>query len=391
MQRIGTPDGLFVDGDPFNKILGTIVRAVWLNSMQEEVAGVIEGLGFTLDPTKNNQLLTAIETLIEARAGNYLIDTGTANAYAVTLNPPVAKIPNGLEIRFRAQHANTAASTLNGVPLLRDDGAPLQPADIEQNAIITATYDTAANAFLVNSIVLSQLGALAQLGLGNGFQNSGGNLTLKLPDGSLRLTTAGLQCNEPITPLSGTVNIAAANHFANFVGAGALNLPKATTLWNGFCVSVNAQGGAVTLAPNAADAVNGNAAGQPYTLTQGVSALFVTDGAGNWWPLYQTAPPNLSPFPQYINGPATLAPGRYLIDTSAGGFAVTLAAGVAAGQGWEFIDGSGTWSPNNLTINTNGMTITPPGASAAQTGPVTCNVAGEDFILWYNGSTLKVF
>ena len=128
------------------------------------------------------------------------------------------------------------------------------------------------------------LGALASLGIGLGLKTDGaGNLTLKLADGSMRLTSSGVQGNEPITPLSGSVNVAAPSHFANFVGAGTLNLSRTSTLWNGFCFSVSANGGQVTLTPNAADGFNGSSAGSAYILQSGSTALFIADGSGNWW------------------------------------------------------------------------------------------------------------
>jgi hypothetical protein len=127
-------------------------------------------------------------------------------------------------------------------------------------------------------------GVLSGLGIGLGLKNDGaGNLAVKLLDGSLRVTASGLQGNEPITPLSGSVNVAAANHFANFVGAGALNLPLSSTLWNGFCFAVSANSGLITLNPNAADGFNGGTAGGAYVLQQGSTAMFATDAAGNWW------------------------------------------------------------------------------------------------------------
>lgn len=60
MQRPNTVDGLFVDDNPAGGIQGTAVHAAWLNAVQEEVAGVIEAMGLTLDPEDNAQLLAAL-------------------------------------------------------------------------------------------------------------------------------------------------------------------------------------------------------------------------------------------------------------------------------------------------------------------------------------------
>ncbi|MCD4675333.1 MAG: phage tail protein [Desulfobacula sp.] len=60
MQRIDTGDNLFSAGDPENNIKGTMVPAVILNTWQEELANAIEGFGETLDPEKDDQLLTIL-------------------------------------------------------------------------------------------------------------------------------------------------------------------------------------------------------------------------------------------------------------------------------------------------------------------------------------------
>lgn len=64
MERINTPDERFHDGDPFNGVEGTLVTADWLNTVQEEIAAVIEQAGLTLDPVATNQLYQAINILL---------------------------------------------------------------------------------------------------------------------------------------------------------------------------------------------------------------------------------------------------------------------------------------------------------------------------------------
>lgn len=58
MQRI--TDSPFVNGNPATNTQGTIVTADWLNAIQEELAGTIEGLGSSLIPANNGQLLAAL-------------------------------------------------------------------------------------------------------------------------------------------------------------------------------------------------------------------------------------------------------------------------------------------------------------------------------------------
>lgn len=79
--------------------------------------------------------------------GNYLVDTGAANAYVVTLAAgQTASLAAGLPVQFKAVNANTGASTLNvnatGVKnILNIDGSTLTPGQIPANGIINVIYD----------------------------------------------------------------------------------------------------------------------------------------------------------------------------------------------------------------------------------------------------------
>lgn len=79
MQRIAEVGGLFIAGNPSTNTKGTIVTASWLNAVQEEIALLIEGLGGTLNPAANNQLLSYLQGL--------LVNPGTIIDYAGT-SPP---------------------------------------------------------------------------------------------------------------------------------------------------------------------------------------------------------------------------------------------------------------------------------------------------------------
>lgn len=56
--------GYFTNGDPGVPTPATTVTAEWLNRVQEEICGVIEDAGLTLDPDDNGQLLAAIDQKI---------------------------------------------------------------------------------------------------------------------------------------------------------------------------------------------------------------------------------------------------------------------------------------------------------------------------------------
>lgn len=76
-----------------------------------------------------------------------------------------------------------------------------------------------------------------------------------------------------------------------YVATAALTatLPLTTTVDTSFVVSFYAQGGAVTITPQATEAINGGTAGVSFVLPQGASILLTTDGAGAWWPFFLTA------------------------------------------------------------------------------------------------------
>lgn len=55
-----TAPGFFTKGNPSLAVPATLVSQDWLNSVQEELANVIEGAGLTLVKGTNNQLLAAL-------------------------------------------------------------------------------------------------------------------------------------------------------------------------------------------------------------------------------------------------------------------------------------------------------------------------------------------
>lgn len=79
-----SPDSYFTDGNPSLAIPATVVDADWLNAVQEEIAGVIEGAGDTLDKTDQGQLYAAIQALISA--ANASIPRGYINGLTLSNN-----------------------------------------------------------------------------------------------------------------------------------------------------------------------------------------------------------------------------------------------------------------------------------------------------------------
>jgi hypothetical protein len=88
MQRIGTSDGLFVNGNPAAGVLGTVCTAEWLNSVQEELASILVAAGAVLNPGSHVQVRDSIISLIEDRVTSLASAAetiaGTRNDLAVT-------------------------------------------------------------------------------------------------------------------------------------------------------------------------------------------------------------------------------------------------------------------------------------------------------------------
>jgi hypothetical protein len=77
---------------------------------------------------------------------SYLVDSGSANAYAVTLIPAITAYTTGLKIVFQAVNANTTTSTLavNGLTaktIKKNVSSNLDANDIMANGIYEVIYD----------------------------------------------------------------------------------------------------------------------------------------------------------------------------------------------------------------------------------------------------------
>lgn len=69
---VGTP-GYFTEGNPLAAVAPTVVGADFLNALQEEALGVIEGMGLTPDKGNNGQLLEAVlKAAAQGSFGNLL-------------------------------------------------------------------------------------------------------------------------------------------------------------------------------------------------------------------------------------------------------------------------------------------------------------------------------
>jgi len=200
-------------------------------------------------------------------------DTGTANTYAATLSPVPGSITAGARVSLLISNTNTGASSFN------------------PNGLGAAAIKKNSGGALVN-VASGDLpaGMLVDLEFDGTVWEKLNGAAITLADNSLKTGASGLQVNEAITSYATSQTLTAANHLANIVATAALTLtlPKASTAGM-MAVALLAQGGAVTLTPNAADAIQGGTVGANTVIPQGSSAFLVTDGGapGNWWIFFQ--------------------------------------------------------------------------------------------------------
>lgn len=91
--------GYWTEGNPGSGVPATLVRASWLNMIQEELVNVIAAAGLTPSKTTYNQLLNAINALIPS-----------AFAYSKA-NPGWVKLPNGLIVQWFRNITTTCNSS----------------------------------------------------------------------------------------------------------------------------------------------------------------------------------------------------------------------------------------------------------------------------------------
>lgn len=103
---------------------------------------------------------------IQAQAGNFALDTGTANAYAVALTPALTAHAEGVPIRWMAAHGSTGSSTFNdgagAAPLVLPNSAALPAGAIVAGGIYETIW-TGAEFMLVWDAASGLLGSPGQV------------------------------------------------------------------------------------------------------------------------------------------------------------------------------------------------------------------------------------
>lgn len=126
-----------------------------------------------------------------------------------------------------------------------------------------------------------------------------------------------------------------------------LTLPLTTSLTNRFSFLAFAQGGDLTLTPQASDAIDNGSVGASFTIQENASAFIFTDAAGNWWVFCYGVPATggVVAGTLIVDNGETIVTGGLTIE--AGGFNVI---------GASTLDGTLTVA-NGLTISSGGLAL----------------------------------
>jgi|GEM_PF-1724606 len=106
MQRLIEDGGVVIEGNPATNTEGTPVRGAWLQAIDDELIGLVENTGETLNPEDNGQIAKGIQSgkLISSVAG------GTADALTGTFTPIIETLINNMVLCVRAAGANTTTA-----------------------------------------------------------------------------------------------------------------------------------------------------------------------------------------------------------------------------------------------------------------------------------------
>lgn len=153
MRRIDTVDELFAAGNPATSTKGSPVRYWWLNALQEELAGVVEGLGGTLDPEDNGQLFDWLVASFAMKSGSAAQLFRAATAEGASDVVPLAQ----LESLLAAISANQSAGAFRNLKLSATGASATVSVTADQIAVESVAGDIAA----LNNVALAISGAAA--------------------------------------------------------------------------------------------------------------------------------------------------------------------------------------------------------------------------------------
>ena len=168
---VSDPNASYINGNPSTGTMGSIPPAASIENPQREIVNLITDAGLTPSDADLHQLARGVQ----GGHLNYAVDTGTANALAINVSPPLLAYAAGQRWTVKVLNANTGPSVINinslgarhiifpqggelkggelfagGLASLVDDGTNLQLSNVAQ---VTSTILTAPETYYVNSAI----------------------------------------------------------------------------------------------------------------------------------------------------------------------------------------------------------------------------------------------
>lgn len=352
----------------------TEITDAWLNGIQEELVAFPLAVGQALDPNNNHQAIDAVRTLIEARVGDYSLDTGTANAKVVALNPAITVYTGNFSGAFKNAVLNAGACTIDfgggAVPFVNDAAGALAGGDLPAGAVIGYQYIHADGKAYITSLVSSQtltqaVADLRYLQISNARTRLTGSLILYVSTTGNDSNT-GLSAGSPFLTIQKAIDTIYSNYDLNGY-AVTIQLSDGTYTAGGTFYS-----GAVGQKTPAQITVNGNA-------TTPANVLISTTGAHCFTAFYPSAAANIqnlkmqsaaaghliySIYGAILNIGAGIICGS--VPAGSGHFVAQYGGQITLNAGYT-IAGGGSWhvySYENGRIVGNGLTVTLSGTPA---------------------------
>jgi len=332
----------------------TVIEVVYCTSRSGDVLTVVRGQeGTTASSWSVLDLIANVAT-----AGTYSqflqpyfgTDTGLVNAYVVNTPQAASAYYLGMPVSFATTHTSTTTTptlNLNGLgaaTIKNADGSALQVGQIVANTVLDLNYNTSDSSWRLQSPSYDQV--ISNLGFAP-VQSVNGKT------GIVSLAVGDIPGAAPIASptFTGTPK-------APTPSPGDNSTDIATTAFV-----------ATSYAPLDSPALTGTPTAPTPTVgdksTKLATTAFVNLNSRPW---------------AYVNSSTTVQSEYYNVNTTAGGFTLTLPASPNTGTTVTFMDSDGMWGTNNWTLAGNGNTI------MGYSSPFTINVSDQQFTVWYNGS-----
>jgi hypothetical protein len=291
---VSDPNAPYINGNPSTGTMGSIPPAASIENPQREIVNLIAACGLTPDDADLLQLARAVQSGEVA----YGVDTGSATAYAVALNPPLLAYTEGLALWVLPANANSGPATfnVNGLGarnIVRRGGAPLSAGDMPQGYKSLLTYNALHSNFELYGTGFTPAGFLPVLtanmtlyvngGTGDDSLYDGTAATVSGPHGPFKTITRAMAETFKYGPSLYTMTIN--------VAAGTYNETVQTPQVRGPSIILNGAGATNTFVTGATDTHtffcgNGNVmtiqniCGQALNGTFGPPSIYVAANGG---------------------------------------------------------------------------------------------------------------